>query len=477
LDRYTIEEVGVPGVALMELASRGVAETIAKEFRTQAAAGVLVLCGSGNNGGDGYGCARWLKGWGFPVSTWSTTDRSSGDAGLMREACTRAGVAQRSSLGSPGLIVDALFGTGLSRPVEGRLARLIGEVNQSAVPVVSVDIPSGICADTGAVLGVAIKAQATVSFGARKQGFYGEPGADHLGSLSIVDIGLGVAPASFKAYWLEESDFIGVWPSRAAGDHKGRSGHLLVVAGSAQMSGAAALCCRAALAAGAGLVTLVSARGAYPRLEQLGPEVMVAFGGDGDRVESIPDGLLEQATAVVCGPGLGGGQALGPELRAALRALWSDSALPVLYDADALSCAGGVGAGPRLITPHPGEAGRILGLSAAQIQADRFAAARRLAAAGTIALLKGRNTLTSDGEGVFVNSSGSPVLATAGSGDVLSGVIGALLSRGVEPLRAAQVGAYVHGAAGDYLADARGQGWTASDIAAALPQVVEGLAR
>jgi len=475
LDRYTIEEVGVPGVALMEIASKGVAEAITRDFATEAAGGVLVVCGGGNNGGDGYGCARWLKGWGFSVSTLSTQGQSTGDAGMMREACVRAGVTESTSIGSPGLIVDAIFGTGLSREVSGRYAALIHEVNQSGVPVVSVDIPSGISADTGAVLGVAVKARLTVSFGVRKRGFYGEPGADHLGRLHVVDIGLGVAPAHVKTHWYEAADFAAGWPTRAAGDHKGRSGHLLVIAGSSQMSGAAALCCRGALAAGVGLVTLLTARGAYPRLENLGPEVMVAFGGEGDRVEQIPAGLVQQATAVVCGPGLGGGEALGSKLESALTTLWQSSALPLLFDADALGCALGTVTGGRLITPHPGEAGRILGSSAAQIQADRFDAVSRLGGAGTVALLKGRNTLISDGEEVSVNPSGSPVLATAGSGDVLSGVVGALLARNVAPLHAARLGAYVHGAAGDRLARSRGQGWTASDIAMTVPEVVEGL--
>jgi ADP-dependent NAD(P)H-hydrate dehydratase / NAD(P)H-hydrate epimerase len=475
LDRYTIDEAGVPGIALMELASRGVAEIIALNFAAEAAEGVVVVCGGGNNGGDGYGCARWLHGWGFPVSVYSTQEASTGDAALMRSGCGRVGVKDTTTLGRPGLIVDALFGTGLSRPLEGRYARLVQDINAAAAPVVAVDIPSGICADTGAVLGVAVAAQVTVTFGVRKRGFYGEPGADYVGRLVLIDIGLNHAPIPPGPRWVEAADLDQAWPTRQAGDHKGKSGHLLVVAGSAQMSGAAVLCCQAALASGVGLVTLLTARGAYPRIEGLGPEVMIRFGGEGDRVEGIPTELLDKATAVVCGPGLGGGEPLTQSMHTALREIWTQGALPVLFDADALGCAQGGSVAPRVISPHPGEAGRLLDCTAAVVQADRFAAVQALAADGVVALLKGRNTLIGQGDSVFVNSTGCQVLATAGSGDVLSGMIGALLARGLEPLVAAQLAAFVHGTAGDRLAEARQQGWTAGDIALVIPEVVEGL--
>lgn len=477
LDRYTIEEVGVPGAALMELASRGVAEMVALHFATEAASGVVVVCGAGNNGGDGYGCARWLHGWGFPVSVLSTQKDSAGAAALMRSACSRVGVSEIESLGSPGLIVDALIGTGLSRPLEGDLAALVQRMNEAEAPVIAVDIPSGLCADTGAVLGVAVEARVTVTFGVRKRGFYGEPGADHVGSVVVVDIGLNCAPVPQSVLWVEQADLEGAWPTRDAGDHKGRSGHLLVIAGSTEMSGAAVLCCQAALASGVGLVTLLTARGAYPRFEGLGPEVMITFGGAGDRVEEIPATLIGKATAVVCGPGLGGGEPLSPGMTAALRGLWTGAAVPVLFDADALVCAQGKSSGPRIVTPHPGEAGRMLGLSAAEVQSDRFAAARSLSADGAVALLKGRNTIVAQGDSLYVNSTGCQVLATGGSGDVLSGVIGALLARRQDPLLAAQLAAFVHGAAGDTLAEARQQGWTARDIGLVIPEVVERLLR
>ena len=474
LDRFVIKTIGVPGVALMELASRAVATHIQKQYAAAAQQGVVVVCGGGNNGGDGYGCARWLHLLGFPVSTLSRSDSLTGDALTMRNACQRAGVPEVTELGAPGLIVDALLGTGLSRAVDGELAALVEAINQCSC-IVAVDIPSGLCANTGAVLGIAVRATSTVTFGCYKRGFFGEPGADCVGDVVVADIGLGAASVPMEVGVLEADDIDEMWPRRAGSDHKGKSGHLVVVAGSTPMAGAAVLACHAALRSGVGLVTLVCPRGIYPRLERLDPAVMVVFGGEHEYVEGVPSAVLEKADAVVCGPGLGGGAPLQSGLQRTLQDMWRTSSKPMLFDADSLVAMVDAPGGPRVITPHPGEAARLLGSDSATIQADRFKALQALTKWGATVVLKGRNSLVGDGVLTSINPTGGPVLATAGSGDVLCGVIGALLARGVDCSESARLGVYVHGSAGDVLAEVRSQGWSASDIVEAIPRALERL--
>ena len=471
LDRRIIEGLGLSGIALMEVASRAVAKAIREHHAAAARNGVVVVCGGGNNGGDGYGAARWLAGWGFPVSLLPLSDTSPGDAGMMRAICAEMNIPVVGSCRNAGLLVDAVFGTGLSRKVRGLHESILKEMAQHHADVIAVDIPSGLSADTGAILGIAVPAVRTVTFGRLKAGLLGEPGADLCGVVQVVDIGLEAsAPAGLQIAEVPEIGDLS-WPARSAGDHKKSSGHLLVVAGSRAMSGAAILTCRGALAAGAGLVTLLCPRGA--RLEALPPEVMVLDGGAGDTLEDI-DVDLSPFTSIAAGPGLGGGAPLGNDLMASLRAVWG-SEKPAVFDADALVAAGASPGGPRVITPHAGEAGRLLGVTAADIQANRFSAAAKLSYGRTV-LLKGRNTLVATpGELTSVNPTGGPVLATAGSGDVLCGVIGALLARGETAHDAARLAAWVHGSAGDLLAAQRAHGWTAGDIADAIPMAIAAL--
>lgn len=462
----------------MEVAARGVASAIRSHHARAARDGVVVLCGPGNNGGDGYACARWLHHWGFPVSVWSLARHSKGDAATMRETCRNLALPRVSAVGHAGLVVDAVFGTGLSRPVEGAFADVLEDVAASGLPVVAVDLPSGIDADTGRILGTALPADRTVTFGRLKPGLLAGSGLRHSGEIEVVDIGLGLgSDAPPLAEIPERHDLAPRWPRRARDGHKTRSGHLLVVAGSRNQAGAAVLACRGALAAGAGLVTLAAPRGALVRLGGLPPEVMVFESGEGDRLTAPPRAALERRTAVIAGPGLGGGVAdLSRDLARWLTRLWTRSPLPMIYDADALPCADGIGPGPRVLTPHPGEAGRLLGRSAEDVQADRFEAAATLAAPGRTALLKGPYTLiATPGHPISVNPTGNPVLSTGGAGDVLAGVIGALLARGVPARDAALLGAWVHGAAADDLAARRSVGWTAGDVADAIAEVVAGL--
>lgn len=464
-DRAVIDGLGVPGIALMETASKGVAEVVRDLAGSRGR--VVVVCGGGNNGGDGFGCARWLHGWGIDVAVWPLTDESAPDAAIMRRAAAAAGVRTVGDLAGATLIVDAVLGTGLCRPVVGRHAKVIEAMAAHEAPIVAVDVPSGLDAGTGAVLGAAARAVATVTFGSLKVGQLAEPGASLVGELHLIDIGIPVGVVPMVGELPEPVDLAPLWPVRDGGDHKRSSGHLYVVAGSSAMAGAAMLTCVGALAAGVGLVTLVAPKGAL-RLD-LPKEVMWMEAGSGDALEPT-DLLAGRATALAVGPGLG---SPGAKTGAWLSDVWANSALPCVFDADGLAYVAHPTSGMRVITPHPGEARRLLG--GVDVQSDRFGAVRALST-GRVALLKGRNTLiTGPNRPISVNPTGNHVLATGGSGDVLTGVIGALLARGLAPFDAARLGAWVHGRAGEELAALRGQGWTASDVATAIPDAVEAL--
>lgn len=477
LDRATIEDVGVPGVALMELASHGVARAVREHHEADARKGIVVVCGGGNNGGDGYAAARWLHGWGFDVRIWSLKLDSSGDAETMRDACFRMGIRETDELGRCGLIIDAVFGTGLSRAVKGPALEALQAIAQHPAPVIAVDLPSGVDADTGQTLGVAVQAARTVTFGRLKPGLLQAPGAALAGEVEVVDIGLDAAlgddPMAI-AEVPEARDLAPLVPTRNRHAHKKSSGHLLVIAGSTPMAGAAVLACRAALRGGAGLVTLYTPAGALRRLGNLPPEVMVLSSPAVDVFEDAPELDLAPYDALVAGPGLGGGRPIAEGFGTFLKHLWTLDDRPILFDADALPLATGKGGGPRVITPHPGEAGRLLNRTSAAIQGNRRARAEELAL-GRVCLLKGANTIVAGPGRTSFNPTGGPVLATAGSGDVLAGLIGALLARGMSARDAARVGAWVHGAAGDRLAAIRSEGWTAGDIAEAIPHAIEDL--
>ncbi|MCP4804898.1 MAG: NAD(P)H-hydrate dehydratase [Proteobacteria bacterium] len=432
-DRRTIEVLGVPGLALMETAGLAVA----REVRALTPASVLVLAGRGNNGGDGWVVARHLHRVGVPVAVWPVSAAPSSDCAVQRSAAEAFGVRVVDGPVSADVVVDALLGTGLSSDLRGEVAERVAWLHDAPGSVVALDLPTGLCGDTGRVLGDAVRADVTVTFDRARLGHLLEPGADHTGRLVVADIGLVDGPAAAEI--LTADDIRGLLPVRGASSHKGSHGHVGVVAGSPEMQGAAVLVCTAALRAGAGLVTLHT--DVVPR--GLPPEVMTRQGLD-----------LDGYDALVVGPGLGDADTWS---------IWADCPVPAVFDADGLRHTT-PSAHPRAITPHPGEARRLL--NRADIQADRLGAVREL---GRIApaLLKGRHTLIS-GDPVRINRTGGPMLATAGSGDVLSGVVGALLARGLTPRDALSVGAFVHGLAGERL----GHGLIASDLCAALPGVL-----
>ena len=473
LERDLIERIGLPGICLMESAAKAVALDIHKHFPASARCGVVVVCGAGNNGGDGYAVARWLKSLGYPVSIWSLSSESKGDAGEMRAIASRCDIPAVTGLSGAALIVDAILGIGLTREVTGRYAEVIQSINQHPAPVVSVDVPSGIIANTGQPSGCAIRAMRTITFQHLKPCHVTEPGTDYCGHIEVAELGVPGGSDAFCGEIPEAADLCDFWPIRGKAAHKNQSGNLLIIAGSEQwLSGV--LAAMGALASGVGLVT-IAAPEEYSCLAQL-PQRCVIESGDGDRLEPLPDAAFDRRTAVPQAQIQGGLGDLPRPTAQWLQRLWRESPLPLVYDADALTCIEPCNTGIRAITPHPGEAGRILGCSAADVQRDRFAAAHKLSELRCTALLKGPHTLVAHpGHPISVNNTGNQILATAGSGDVLAGIVGALLAQGVDSRDACRLAAYVHGSSADRLYQQRPNGWAASDICREVPAAVEAL--
>ncbi|GAB4251096.1 NAD(P)H-hydrate dehydratase [Deferrisoma sp.] len=491
LDAWTIQEVGVPGPVLMETAGRGVVRALLDRFAAEAGRGpVVVVCGRGNNGGDGFVVARCLKNYGLDAVAvlLGSRDRVGGDAAVhlgaflgsggclveVTEGCEAEAAAR---VRGAALVVDAVLGTGLRAEVQGLAARAIGWMNEAPAPVVSVDIPSGVDSDTGAVRGAAVRADLTVTFAWPKRGHFLFPGAGLRGELAVVDIGIprsGVGRVGPEVALIDPEDLAGL-VCRPPDAHKGTLGHVWVVGGSRGKTGAPGLAAVGALRAGAGLATVASPGG-------LGIEARLPLEVMTHPVDEGPDWPAgawetlagEPADAWVVGPGLGTGENAGRLVGALLERAES----PCVVDADALNLLAAAGTprlGPdRVLTPHPGEAARLLGRSTAEVQADRVGAAKALVErTGAVVVLKGAGTLVAaPGERVWLVAAGNPGMATAGTGDVLAGVIGALLARGLAPSDAARLGAWVHAAAGDAAAAAGVEGRMAGDLLARLPEAM-----
>ena len=480
-DRAAIEGLGLPALVLMETAGRAVADA-ALRMLGDARGHVAVVCGPGNNGGDGFVAARVLRDRGVDAAVYlaAKLDAVRGDAaahlaiygkagGDVRMIETRAGLAGwEVAIADAALVVDAVFGVGLARPIEGHTAEVIGRM-QLAARVLAVDVPSGIATDTGAVLGIAITAERTVTMAAHKIALVSAPGFVHAGAVEVAEIGIPVALGGVGL--VERADVSAALPRVAAMDHKGRRGHVLIVGGAPGMRGAGRLAAGAALRAGAGLCTW-AADGELAAPDSIMTRALVEGAPLGD--------VLEGKAAIVIGPGLGQAGAAAARVREVLAA-----GVPTVLDADALNllardpAAIAAANGPIVITPHPGEAGRLLGCSAADVEADRLAAARAIAdKTGAVVVLKGARTIVC-GEGVCaINPTGGPALGTGGSGDVLAGTIGALLAQGLSATDAARVGVWVHGAAGDQLATRFGdRGVVSSDLADAIAAALHALAK
>ena len=473
IDRKAIEDNGIPGYTLMERAAAAAVQ--AARTRFPGAKRWQVICGAGNNGGDGYVVARLATHEGIVVSVLSLVDPAMlrGDAATAYGDFVAAGGAVMPWSGEldeqAELLVDAILGSGLERDVSGEFAAAIAAINAHPADVHAIDIATGINGDTGAVMGPAVVAGLTTTFVGLKAGLFLGEGPNFCGRVTFDGLGIGdecrsgVDPTCKR---LDDRLLESALPPRARGAHKGDFGHVLVVGGGPGMPGAARLCGEAALRAGAGRVSVAT----YPDHAALitagRPELMSH--GVGDEKALTP--LLEKADVVAFGPGLG-----QSEWARQLYTAVVQSALPAVWDADALNLLAATPepADKRIITPHPGETATLLGIDAAEVQGDRPAALKALAAKyGGIAILKGAGTLVSSGSDVpFICTSGNPGMAAPGMGDVLTGVIAALLAQRLPLSTAATAGVELHARAGDVAAADGERGMIASDVIAAL-QVV-----
>jgi len=496
LDRAAAE-AGVPSLQLMERAGRAVAEQARDMLGFCAGRKVVVVAAKGNNGGDGLVAARYLSSWGAEVRVflWAEPGELSPDSAANYRAFLEQGgevspgdaESLRRELIGADLVVDALFGFGFRGRAEGVFAEAIEVINQAGAPVLSVDLPSGVEGGTGAVNGPAVRATRTVTLALPKTGLYLYPGAEMAGELVVADIGMpldlldGVVKS--RLYVLQEEDARDLLPRRSPFAHKGECGRVLVVAGSEGLTGAAALCSRAAMRAGAGVVTLGIPAALNPVMEVKLTEVMTLPlpGGDGKRLHPEGVGLIVERLAgydvLALGPGLGTAEPTVEAVRDILRRVDK----PVVLDADGINCLAGEErllrerGGPTVITPHPGELGRLLGMSSAEVQGARLDAAQAAAArTGCVTVLKGANTVIADPGGkAFFHPLALPGLATAGSGDVLTGCLAAMWAQGMEPLHAALCGVSLHGKAAQLAAELVGRvGLVAGDLVSHLPLVL-----
>ena len=488
-DAWAIEERGVPSLDLMERAGAGLAAIVEEEGPTYP---VAVLCGGGNNGGDGFVAARLLRAKGFEVRVAVTTDldRLQGDARANLERLgERPALFDTSVLDGAEVAVDALLGTGFSGAVREPVRSAIEALNAFVGRVIAADVPSGIDASTGAVDDVAVRADRTATFHRAKPGLWIAPGKEHAGHVDVVAIGMPPGEPVEPDVGLLQHDVLDLVPKRGAASTKFTSGHVLVVGGSTGLTGAPCLAAEAAMRAGAGYVTCCVPASLNVIFETRLLEVMTIPlpGEDGHLAEAGLDRVVEEASkrggALVAGPGLGKSDGAF----AFVRGLAERADVPIVLDADGLNAhAGRLGdlasrAAATILTPHGGELGRLLGVDSAEVNARRLEHVRRAAAESqAIVILKGDDTLVAEPGGtVAVSPGGAPGLATAGTGDVLSGVIGAMLAKGLEPFAAACAGVRLHLDAGVYAAAERtADAVIASDVIDALGcDLVEGLDR
>lgn len=491
-DEETIGTLGLPGAVLMENAAMRAVEFILS--RCEKAKKIAIVAGPGNNGGDGLVMARLLAGADRKVSLWSSVSQGSyrGDAAINERFLKKIGFPVeristmqelplfRQALADAELIVDALLGTGLDREVQGLPAALITAINEAGRPVLAVDIPSGVSADSGAIMGLAVQASWTVTFAFPKQGLLLPPGASLAGEVLIGDIGIPSFLAAKSSVNLVTSRYVcEVLPRRSLHGHKGDAGRVLIVAGGPGMTGAALLTAEAALRGGAGLVYLAAPASLCPLLAGVTREVISLA------LPEVRPGLLDMAAAeviaekaakcdaVALGPGLLPHKPV-PKLLERLILLLQQ---PLVLDAGALTALKECLPFPAcqkaipVLTPHPGEMSLLTGLPPEKVQAARLTTAGEAARSWqAVVLLKGANSIIATPSGdTFINPTGGPVLSTAGSGDVLTGLVVSFLAQGLDAVESSNAAAFVHGLAGDLLRG--GRGYTAGDVVKVLPEV------
>lgn len=493
IDKMTIEKYGIPSFVLMERA----ALSVCKHLLEHNPKDIIILSGPGNNGGDGIAAGRILKNKNINIKIYQLFSEES-----LSEDCKRQlSIAEKfnipifkrypyeEELLSADIILDAVFGTGLKRKIDGELEKLINVLNSLKKTVISVDIPSGVSSDTGEVLGSAVKASATVTFGLPKRGHLLFPGRDYTGKLFIEDIGFPkelTDSEDLKVCLINEKFASTLIPQRALYSHKGTYGHVLVIAGSVGKTGAALMCAKSALRAGSGLVTI-----AIPAVlkvvfqsnvmeEMLLPLPCNNHTLSKQAINDIIEFVNQKADAVAFGPGVG----INEDTEEIIKALLLKCTCPIVIDADGVTLLSKnpevlkKAKGETVITPHPGELSRLIKLSVREIEKNRIEIAQKVSEElKTVVVLKGVPTVISDFSGnTFLNTTGNPGMATAGSGDVLTGIIASLIGQGLSPLYASVLGVYLHGLSGDIASREKGfHGLIARDIIESIPGAIKKL--
>lgn len=486
LDKISIQKYGIPSLVLMERAALALSKHVAEFLETgsfhEKNAKILVVCGMGNNGGDGVAAGRILQEWGYDVSIFLLGNREKASV----EMKTQLDIAEKCSMNfikEPELekypvLIDAVFGIGLSREVTGEYAAWIQKINQCSSYVFSVDIPSGISADTGAVLGTAVKADKTVTFGTGKLGLFLSPGYQYAGEVFIEEIGfpaVALKETAPNVFFYTKNDLDELFPKRKQDSHKGSYGKLLVIAGSENISGAAYFTAKAAYLLGCGLVKVVTHRNNRSMIQEKLPEALHTF-YDEDEYDLTED--IHWASAIVIGPGLGK-NFMAEKL---LSQVLTVREKPVLIDADGLNLLAGkeeyvkndeiLLPGNFVLTPHLVEMSRLTDALPERLKEAPLEYVKRTKN-GAVIVMKDSRTFVSDGTQVYVNLSGNHALAKGGSGDVLSGIIGGLLARGMKNFLAATLGVYLHGlTAEEYIKKRSSSSMLASDILEMLPEIL-----
>lgn len=508
IDQDTIDGIGIPGIVLMETAGSAIVRAIEQHYPTRKRIGIFA--GKGNNGGDGIVIARQLAHIGYDVYLFlvsppeSFTDEAAVNLQIAKnlklritEILTDATLETEKSVSFNHithceLLVDAIFGTGLHGEVREPIATIINTINNLSIPTLSVDLPSGLDADTGNPLGTCVRADRTVTIGLPKRGLFLHPGAEFAGKLEVIDIGFPeqvVTAQNIKVHWTTAAAASEWVPSRPAASHKGTYGRVLVIAGATGMTGAAALASKAALRVGAGLVTLATPKHLNSILEGLLPEVMtlpLPETDAGSLAVSAVSTLLELAEKTKSVLAIGPGLSQNPETVTLVHQLVRENqaqglGLRMVIDADGLNAlAQATELIPLLskdtvLTPHPGEMARLTNTSVPTLELDRISTAQQFANEhGVTLVFKGAPTVTGTPDGnVWINSTGNPGMATGGMGDVLTGVIVGLMAQGVSSEQAGALGVYVHGLAGDIAVEKSGMhGLIASDVLETVPEAL-----
>ncbi|MBU4485058.1 NAD(P)H-hydrate dehydratase [bacterium] len=500
LDQAAINNMGVPSLDLMENAGRGVAEEVRLSFPHQQNPNISIVVGKGNNGGDGLVAARYLIEWGYNVEIFllgapdSLSPDSVENLKKLKDKNPKIHVIDTFDdlknldgvLRNSNVVVDAIFGTGLNAEVSGKYFEIIQYINRLHKPVIAVDIPSGLSADNGKPLGVAIKAAKTITFAVAKVGLVNAPGNEYAGELKVIDIGIPnelLEKAKFSYFLNTPEYFKKYFCKREAESHKGTYGHAVIVAGSFTKIGAGFLTSHSALRAGAGLATYILPEHAYTKFDARYPEIMcepVVDKGKGHFIQESVSQLLSFAkdkNVVAIGPGIG----VEKETQKFVLEVISRLSLPMVIDADGINCISGMLDVLRkrmadiVLTPHPGEMSRLTGLETKEIVENKIEISKKFAQVYQVYLvLKGNRTViaTPDGK-VYINPTGNPGMATAGMGDALTGVIAGFVAQGIPFLDAILAAVYIHGLAGDMTAEESGDiGLITTDLIKRVPKAI-----